>query len=134
MRKLFIVLSALFLLSTPSHAGLFGRTQPIYNVNGAHVPTTSDETPTLEQVQDAFIRAAEYKRWQVKVIEPGHLVASINVRRHFAEIDVKLTPTQYSINYTHSRELRYDGEKIHRNYNKWIKFLEDRFRENMRQY
>jgi len=130
MKKLFIALSALILLATPSHAGLFGRTQPVYNVQDAYVITGSGETATLKQVQDAFVRAAQYKRWEVKVIEPGHVVATITVRRHFAQIDVKLTAEQYSITYNHSRELRYNGTEIHRNYNKWIKLLEQQFQKN----
>lgn len=129
MKKLFIALSAFILLATPSHAA-FGRTQPVYNVQDAYIVTGSGETATLKQVQDAFVRAATYKRWEVKVIEPGHIVATITVRRHFAQIDVKLTAEQYSITYNHSRELRYDGEKIHRNYNKWIKLLEQQFQKN----
>ncbi len=131
IKKILVAFSALILLSTASHADLFGRTKPVYNIHDAYIQTTSGEDLTLEEVQDFFIQAASYKGWTAKIIEPGHIVASITVRRHFAQIDVTLSPTTYSIVYKDSRELKYNGEKIHRNYNKWIKLLDDQFRLNL---
>lgn len=131
IKKLLFALLALTVFATPSHAG---RKQPVYNIHDAHILTSSGGAPTLDQVQQAFQLAANEKGWQVRVVEPGHLVASINVRRHFAQIDVKFSPQQYSILYKDSQVLKYDGQEIHRNYNKWIKLLDEKFRQNLLRY
>lgn len=102
------------------------RTQPVYNVTEAPVVTTSSGTPSLDQVRDAIATACREKEWLVNPVEDGLIVATANVRSHRAVVDIRYSPTSYSITYKDSDALLYDGSQIHRNYNKWIKLLSDR--------
>jgi len=122
---LFIAIS-----SSPAYA-LFGRKQPVYNIVDAPIVTSSGKTPTSNQIEQAFTNAAHYKGWSVKPDGKGALIASIHVRRHYAEIAMTHTDSTYSITYRNSKVLLYDGKKIHRNYNKWVKLLDRKFRENL---
>ena len=105
-------------------ADVHARTQPVYNVVDKAIHTGSGRTLTLEEVGNVLAGAARYKRWSVAKVEEGYLRAEIHVRKHFAAIDIRYTPETYSISYRDSEVLRYDGSNIHRNYNKWIKLVE----------
>lgn len=102
------------------------RTQPVYNVTEIPVVTASPGTPSLDQVKGAIITACREKEWLVNPVEDGFIVATAHVRSHTAVVDIRYSPTSYSITYKDSDALLYDGEKIHRNYNKWIKLLSER--------
>jgi hypothetical protein len=115
------LLAALLLTAA---ADAMARTQPVYNVVNKEIRTGSGRTLALEEVGDVLAGAARYKGWAVAKVEEGYLRAEIHVRKHFAAIDIRYTPATYSITYRDSEVLRYDGEKIHRNYNKWIKLIE----------
>lgn len=114
------LLTTLLALSTDAYS----RTQPVYNVVDKAIHTGSGRALTLEEVGNVLAGAARYKRWSVAKVEEGYLKAEIHVRKHFAAIDIRYTPESYSITYRDSEVLRYDGTKIHRNYNKWIKLIE----------
>lgn len=107
------------------------RTLPVYNITDTAVITGSGNAATEAQVRNAIATAAQSKGWQVQQVEGGHMVATIVVRRHTAEIDINYSATDYSITYKDSDVLLYDGQKIHRNYNKWIKHLNDRIVRNL---
>lgn len=107
------------------------RTLPVHQVNGAPIVTSTTNAPTLEQVRTAIISAAQSKRWRVQQIDDTHMVATVNVRRHQAVVDINYTATDYSITYKDSTALEYDGQNIHRNYNKWVKLLDDRISQNL---
>ena len=100
------------------------RTQPVYNIIDKPIVSGSGKPLTLEQVANALAAAARYKNWSVAEAEEGYLRAQIHVRQHFAAIDIRYTNDTYSITYRDSEVLKYDGTKIHRNYNKWIKLIE----------
>lgn len=106
------------------------RTQPVYNIVDKPIVSGSGTPLTMEQVGSTLAAAARYKRWTVAEVEDGYLRAQINVRKHFAAIDIRYTNATYSITYRDSEVLKYDGSKIHRNYNKWIKLIEKVADEN----
>jgi hypothetical protein len=112
------------LLLLGSATSVQARTQPVYNVIDKPIHTGSGRTLSLQEVGEVLASAARYKRWTVAEVEEGLLQAQINVRKHFAAIDIRYTETTYSITYRDSKVLKYDGTKIHRNYNKWIKLIE----------
>lgn len=70
------------------------RTQPVYNIADKPIQTATGSSLTLEEVGNILASAARYK------------------------------PESYSMTYRDSEVLKYDGTKIHRNYNKWIKLIE----------
>lgn len=102
------------------------RTMPVYNVTDAPVMTASGTTPSLAQVKNAIITACRDKRWIVDPGAEGHIVATVHVRQHTAAIDIHYSPEHYTITYKDSEVLLYDGQQIHRNYNKWVQLLERR--------
>ncbi len=112
----------------------FSRVQPIYNVENMTVQTASRRPTTSQQIRDAIIAGATTKRWQVREIEEGHLVAQIFVRRHMAEVDITYDESSYSITYKDSTNLLYDGTVIHRNYNKWIALMVGQINPVIRSY
>lgn len=80
---------------------------------------------SVAKVKDGIIKAASARGWKIKETGPGELTAVIKVRTHTAAIKITYTQTTYSITYMDSANLKYKNGKIHRNYNKWIKFLKD---------
>ncbi|MEN3976592.1 hypothetical protein [Emcibacter sp. SYSU 3D8] len=128
-----IIAAAAVLLIATSWSGhadaAFGRTKPILNIVDEPVATGSGDRPNLMEVERAIRAGAVQKGWLVTKIKDGHLQAELTLRRHFAKVDIIFTPETYSITYNDSQMLRYDGHKIHRNYNKWIEFMADRIRE-----
>lgn len=97
---------------------------PVYNVSSAPVVESSGPV-SAAQVHDAIVGALTDKGWTVREDNPGKILAEIMVRTHKADIAIDYSSTQYSITYQDSEDLLYDGSTIHRNYNKWIKLLEE---------
>ncbi|GGO65937.1 hypothetical protein [Bowmanella pacifica] len=97
-----------------------GTSQYIYNVSGKQLQVNA----SLEKMEEAILDAAAFKRWAVKEKYSGHIILEINVRKHYASVNVDYDKTGYSIRYLDSFNLDHKGEKIHRNYNKWVKLLE----------
>jgi hypothetical protein len=124
-------LASTLLLSALDAQAAFGRTKPVYNVVDKPIRAASGRQLDLDEVEVLLRSAAEFKGWKVNEEGDGHLSARINVRTHYAEIDIHFTAENYSITYRDSRELMYDGEKIHRNYNKWIKLIEENVDERL---
>lgn len=112
------IIAALLLLVTLS---LACRTAPVRDVTDSHVPPGF----STEEVGDIIEQAALRRGWSVVRPAPGRAVASIRVRgRHWARVDIAFDPQAFSIRYRDSENLRYNGERIHRNYNSWILRLE----------
>jgi len=78
----------------------------------------------MEQVKKAIITAGAGLGWNIKTQSPGHLIGTLNLRKHTAIVDIKYTTENFSINYKDSTNLNYDGTNIHKNYNGWIQNLE----------
>jgi hypothetical protein len=98
------------------------RRSPIYNVNNA--PISAPKRPTLDQVRGAIERAGHGLGWQMQPTRPGHIVGTLYLRTHMAQVDIPYTTTSYSITYRDSKDLNYDGSSIHSNYNGWIQNLD----------
>ena len=111
------------------------RTSPVFNVENATVNTVSNAEPTLEQVTKAIIDAAgnSHPPWNMKVVKPGHIVATLHNRSHMAQVDIEYTTKNYSIKRKGSANLKYDAEKgtIHPSYNKWVQLLDTNIRARL---
>ncbi len=116
--------------SPPAQAA-FGREQPIYNVVDHSVVTSSGKTPSEEQVRKAIFQALTGRGWTVRESQPQHLVAVLDIRQHQAVVDINYSAKMFSITYKDSKVLRYDGTNIHRNYNSWIKNIEEDISANL---
>ena len=107
------------------------RTEPVHDVTSAPVVAKSGSA-SATQVHDVIIQALQQNGWYVLQDDPGTIVAETVVNeRHRATIRIDHSATQYSITYQDSDLLLYDGEEIHRNYNAWIKRLEEQINQDL---
>jgi hypothetical protein len=104
-------------------------TVPIENVSNAPyglASYTADEPLTLEDYEQAIVRAGSKRNWVFERVGPGHLVATNVVRgKHTAVVDITFDTESFSIDYKDSRNLKYDPstQTIHPNYNAWVDLL-----------
>ncbi len=98
------------------------RTNPVYNVSGAPV-TTSTRNYSMGDVRGAILQAGTSLGWQMKVVKPGLIVGTLYVRDHMAKVEIPYDRNTYSILYRDSSNLDYDGFNIHGNYNSWVQNL-----------
>jgi len=103
---------------------------PVYNVTDAPV-AASKPSPSLDEVGKAIQRAGVALGWQMKETKPGHMLATLALRKHVAVVDVNYGVKSYSIRYKDSTELGYDGQNIHPNYNGWIQNLDKGIRAQL---
>lgn len=104
------------------------KTAPVHDVNQSNVPPGF----SIAEVGEIIESAAWRRGWSVVRQDPGHMVASIFVRgRHGASVDIMFDEAAFSIRYRDSENLRYDGKRIHRNYNGWIVRLEKTIRKDL---
>jgi len=99
--------------------------QPLYNVEGAQARSYDGKALSSAQVEKAIISAATQRNWRVQKVKEGLIVATYYARQHMAQVEIKYSSSTYSINYKNSSELNYDGTTIHKNYNSWIKNLDN---------
>jgi hypothetical protein len=105
------------------------RRSPIYNVNNS--PITTPKRVTLSDVRGAIERAGHGLGWQMESTGPGHIVATLYLRSHMAQVDIPYTTTSFSITYRDSKDLNYDGSNIHSNYNNWIRNLDQAIQQQL---
>ena len=55
--------------------------------------------------------------------EPGRIVGTLSLRSHEAVVEILYDTEGYSITYLNSVNLKYDGQRIHKNYNSWVQNL-----------
>ena len=104
------------------------RTSPLVNFENISVATVSGKPLTLDQVKQAIIRGGATRGWTMAIVSPGHIVGTLQIRRHTAIVDINYDTQKYSIRYKDSVNLRYnkweDGtESIHSNYSGWLSNL-----------
>lgn len=125
MRKLRVVAAGLLVLVMVACSSA----TPVYNVEQA--PLNAPATASLSDIEQGIIRAGAARGWQMAPKGPGHLLATLSARNHFAAVDIYFDQATYSIVYRESRNLDYDGTNIHGNYNKWIKILQTEIAQQM---
>ena len=127
LRNILLFTVAVFTLS------LMGcRTSPVYNVESA--PINVSPKATINDVKRAIVTAGASLGWQMQEESPGHLVATLILRKHMAKVDIQYTKTDYSITYKDSMELYYDGSTIHTNYNGWVQNLDRAIKNRLSTY
>jgi hypothetical protein len=98
--------------------------KPIFNVIDAPIATASGKPLSDDQVKSAIMRAGNSLGWRIVQEKPGLLLATLDIRKHQAVVEIPYSPTKYSISYRSSINLDAtpDGQ-IHRNYSGWIQNL-----------
>jgi len=106
--------------------------KPVFNVNDASFNTVSGKEPALEDVTRAIVSASanSFPAWNMQVVKPGHIVATLHNRSHMAAVDIQYTTKGYSITRKETSNLKYNAEDgtIHPSYNKWIQRLDGNIR------
>jgi hypothetical protein len=106
-------------------------TQPIYNVVGSPVATSSGKAASMQEVQSAIVRAGAALGWQITPDKPGQMTGRLALRTHQAVVDINYDSKQYSINYRDSIDLNAKDGQIHKNYNGWIQNLDKGIRSQL---
>jgi len=115
-----LLLLSLFISITVSQPA--NALEPVFDIINAEIVSTTTET--MDSVKKAIVSGGATRKWRMKEISPGHLEAQITVRSHTAKVDIVYSEKNYSITYKESTNLKYNNGKIHKNYNKWIRFLD----------
>ncbi|THB71529.1 MAG: hypothetical protein D6B28_07195 [Gammaproteobacteria bacterium] len=99
---------------------------PIKNIHRQDVISVNNKQVTKELVREAIIKAGVHRGWTMNEVEDGVIKGKLNIRKHFAEIEITYTEDLYSIKYVYSTGLQYDptAKTIHRQYNNWITYLD----------
>lgn len=103
---------------------------PLYNVSAAPVDV-SKKNASLDEIGDAIRRAGASLGWQMKLVKPGLIAGTLNLRNHNANVNIPYSTKTYDITYKDSVNLDYDGTTIHKNYNSWIQNLDRQIRANL---
>lgn len=88
---------------------------------------------TAHEMHNAIIDAGERLKWDFNIITSDRIIAQYNYNnaKHIAVVDIRYSESGYSINYLSSEALNYDGETIHKAYNKWVINLEEEINKNL---
>jgi hypothetical protein len=121
-----------YLLFSVAFVALAGcNSAPVRNINEAPVVLGSAKAATADQVRTAIVGAGNGLGWTMTSAAPGLVTGRIALRGHTALIDVRYTPTTYSIVYKDSTNLDFKDGQIHKNYNGWIDNLNRDIRGNL---
>ena len=106
--------------------------QAIHNVSSSPIPIREGASLSLDEVSTAIKNACIYKKWEPEQIRDGLIEAKITVRgHHTAVVDISYDTKSYNITYKESVGLDHKGNKIHRNYNKWVILLDEEISANL---
>lgn len=113
-----------YLLVIPLLALLMGARQvPLADPAPIAVPAGI----ALKDVAKSIKVALVGRQWVVSDEQPGHIVATLNLREHMAKLDVTFDEAAVNLKYVDSKELLYEEKKgerlIHRNYLNWVQNL-----------
>ncbi len=97
------------------------KTNPILNIEKAPIEIAAKHSS--KDIKKAIMRAGTELNWQMKPIKAGHIVGTLYIRTHVAVVDITYSKNSYNIVYKSSKNLKYNGINIHKNYNTWIKLL-----------
>lgn len=116
-RGLFTVFACLLL------SGCFGRVQPLYNVVSKPIPAAS-QALSMKEIGNVIELAAMGRDWLINKKQEGVYELTQTKKTHVAVVQVNYDQKTFSIKYKDSSDLLYNGTNIHRNYNRWVQYLE----------
>ena len=97
---------------------------PIYQVERAPLQASADAT--LDDASEAIWRAGRKLGWEIEEESPGVQNGTLRLRGHVAVVRIEHDTKVFSIHDVKTENLRRNGDRIHPNYNGWIRFLEDK--------
>jgi hypothetical protein len=102
------------------------RTAPVDNIK-----STVSAGHTEADVKRAILAAGMQNRWVMNAAAPGVIKARLQTRGHVAEARINYNTTSYSITYDSSLNLMASDGKIHKNYNRWVRNLDQAIQFNL---
>ena len=109
----------------------YARTILLDNIS-PYSATSPIENTSLKDMEKAIRGACVQLKWkECKVIEPDHIEATLNVRTHSLVVNIYYSDKEYTIIYKDSKNLKYNGKKIHSAYQKWILNLDKYIQTNL---
>jgi hypothetical protein len=120
-----LLLASLVIAGGLFYGGCSATQQPLYNVQNSPVQTFDGKKLTTAQVEKAILQAGVQRNWRMQKVKDGLITGTLALRTHVAVVDIKYSATAYSITYKNSTDLDYDGTNIHKNYNSWIRNLDN---------
>ena len=98
-------------------------TAPLYEISETPIETGTEQALSPAQVETAIIAAGEGIGWKMKANKPGEITGTFQSSRFTAAVKIPFSSQNYSIFYKSSKNLKYDGAKIHRKYNELVQNL-----------
>lgn len=96
----------------------------VKNIEDHPISAFSHNLP-LRGIARAIVRAGTQRGWIMQAIDSNTVRARLEVRSHTAVVDITFDRQTYNITYIDSTNLNYRNGRIHRNYNRWIRNLEN---------
>ncbi|MEB2344012.1 MAG: hypothetical protein OZ948_04675 [Deltaproteobacteria bacterium] len=96
------------------------RTAPILNPS-VTLPEAKTEAETAHAIKLAGARLG----WEMVDDGPGLMTGTLHLRKHVAVVEIHYDADSYQIQYKDSEALMHQGDKIHRNYNRWVNNLSE---------
>lgn len=108
-------------------AGSSAEAARLENLENLALPERTDGSGfTLDEVQALIMQGCAQRQWTPEFEGDAVITCAILVRgRHYVQVEIPFTETDYSILYRDSEEMDYDAERqrIHRKYNGWVNNL-----------
>jgi hypothetical protein len=101
------------------------RQAPLKNLVNHPVAGARNDALAASQVRTVILEACRQRGWVAREISPGLISATIQKRKHRAQVEIPYTGTSFSIIYKDSTNLNYHAGKhsIHNQYNNWVDYL-----------
>jgi hypothetical protein len=108
------------------------KTGPVLDITNAPVYRGGSGTVTLEQVRDKIAAGVQAKRWGIEDESRGWMLCRVDAGGHWARVRITYDTTQYTIvHFESSPGLKWNGTRIHKRYNNWIKLLDQSIRKQL---
>ncbi len=120
--RCFVILASVLLLAACA------RVHPIVNLPNQYVPAGT----STSKVKKSIMLAGKDKGWHMKQTKPGLIHGWIDVRGHYAAVNITYSRKSYSIMHSSSHRLMAQNGHIHRNYNKWVTLLNRKIQSYLR--
>ncbi|WP_077284418.1 hypothetical protein [Cognaticolwellia aestuarii] len=116
MKKFYVILLSLALVV------LVGckSTIPVPQYVDQPVAKSGTEISTVKDIERSIVRAAASLGWKTKIKSEGEILATLDIRKHQLVVLIKHDDKNLTVTYQSSVNLKYDGQKIHRQYANWV--------------
>ncbi len=99
------------------------RTTGVLNITNQPIPVYESTRLTVGQVRQAILDAGKERGWIMSDVNSNQIKAVLDKRNTQAVVLINYNSQNYSINYSNSINLEYNGTSINRHYNDWVTYL-----------